>query len=102
MTSKAYGGILIGMSEYINFYDRKSEPLIGINTYSKEEQNWKGEGEWDTQIHYKNFYDIERKGINIVVICGGVVLEYETFKDRGLPDLYKHYEGFKNYGEPIF
>ena len=100
MTSKKYGGKLIGMSEYTCYYDRDNEPLIPIHTYSNREQNWKGEENWSIQIHYQNLYITEKQNIKAVIQCGGIILEYETFKDRGLPDVYTHYKNFKYYAEP--
>jgi hypothetical protein len=100
MTSKNYGGKLIGMSEYTYYYDREDEPLIRMNTYLNKEQNWKGEEDWDIQIHYENLYITEKQNIKASVQCGGIILEYETFKDRGLPNLYNHYNNFKYYAEP--
>ena len=56
MTSKQYGGKIIGMCEYTGFYDRKDEPLLQINTKSNLEQQWTGDDSWDIQIHYNNFH----------------------------------------------
>tara|TARA_B110000902_G_C14157421_1_gene531964 strand:- start:392 stop:850 length:459 start_codon:yes stop_codon:yes gene_type:complete len=100
MTSKKYGGKLIGMSEYTSYYDRYDEPLISIHTYSNIEQNWKGDEDWSIQIHYTNLYSTEKQNIGAVIQCSGVILKYETFKDKGLPDLYKHYKNFKYYAQP--
>ena len=102
MTSKPFGGKLIAMSEYTCYYDRDDEPLIPIHTYSNSEQGWKGEELWNMQIHYKNLYITEKQNIKAVIRCGGIILEYETFKDRGLPDLYNHYNMFKFYAEPKY
>jgi hypothetical protein len=100
MTSKPYGGKLIGMSEYTCYYDRDDEPLIPIHTYSNTEQNWKGDENWSIQIHYTNLYNTETQNIRAIIQCGGIILEYETFKDRGLPDLYTHYKNYKYYAKP--
>ena len=100
MTSKSYGGKLIGMSEYTCYYDKKDEPLIAINTYSNNDQNWKGDEDWDLQIHYTNLYITEKQNIKAVIQCAGIILRYETFKNKGLPDLYAHYKNFKYYAEP--
>ena len=99
MTSKKHGGKLIGMCEYTYYYDRKDEPLILMNTYLNKEQNWKGKEDWEIQIHYKNLYITEKQNIKASVQCGGIILEYETFKDRGLPNLYNHYNNLKYYAE---
>ena len=100
MTSKQYGGKLIGMAEYDYFYDRHDETLIQINTLLNEEQNWKGGEDWNIHIHYSNLYNTEKQNIIGCIQCGGVILEYETFKDKINGDLYKHYKNFKFYAEP--
>ena len=61
MTSKKYEGKVIGMSEYCEFYDRSDEPLIQINTYTNEEQNWKGDEKWDIQS-IKQSLGLKRNG----------------------------------------
>ena len=100
MTSKKYGGKLIGMSEYTYYYDRQDEPLISMNTFSNKEQNWEGDEDWDIQIHYENLYITEKQNIEASIQCGGIILEYETFKDKILDNLYEHYKNFKYYAEP--
>jgi hypothetical protein len=100
MTSKAYGGKIIAMAEYCGFYDRNDEPLLQINTKTNEEQGWKGDECWDIQIHYSNLYNTKKQNILACIQCGGIILEYETFKDRINSDLYEHYKNFKFYAEP--
>jgi len=100
MTSKKYGGKIIGMSEYRGFYDRVDEPLIQLHTKTNKKQNWKGDEEWDIQIHYCNLYITERQNITGCIQCGGVILEYDTFKDKITRDLYDDYNNFKHYAEP--
>tara|TARA_X000000368_G_scaffold273564_1_gene216920 strand:+ start:275 stop:745 length:471 start_codon:yes stop_codon:yes gene_type:complete len=100
MTSKKYGGKLIGVCEYTGYYDRDDERLIPMYTYSNNEQNWKGDADWDIQINYTNLYITEKQNLGAVIQCGGIILEYETFKDRGLPDLYNEWKNFKYYAEP--
>ena len=100
ITSKKYGGKIIGMSEYICYYDKDDEPLIPIHTYYNKEQNWLGDEKWSIQIQYKNLYNTEKQNIETIIQCAGIILEYETFKNKGLPDLYTHYKNFKFYAEP--
>ena len=100
LTSKPYGGKIIAMSEFTCFYDREDEPLIPIHTYSNREQNWKGDEKWDIQIHYTNLYITEKQNISAVIQCGGIIVEYETFRNKGLPDLYTHYKNYIFYAEP--
>ena len=100
MTSKLYGGKIIGMSEYNGFYDRQDEPLLQINTKTNEEQNWQGNENWDIQIHYSNLYITEKQDIVGCIQCGANILEYETFKCKINSDLYEHYKNYKIYSEP--
>lgn len=100
MTSKTFGGKIIGMAEYTDFYDRNDEPLIQINTMTNEQQNWKGNELWDIQIHYKNLYITEKQNITGCIQCGGNILEYKTFMDNINGDLYDHYKNFVYYAEP--
>ena len=105
MTSKNYGGKIIGMSEYTGFYDRNDEPLLQINTKTNEEQNWIGDALWDIQLHYCNLYYTEKQNIIRYIQCGGTILEYKTFKDKidgNDKDLYEHYKNFKFYALPQF
>jgi hypothetical protein len=100
ITSKQYGGKIIGMSEYCYFYDKLDEPLLQINTTTNEEQNWKGEDSWSIEIHYYNLYITEKQNIECCIQCSGNILKYETFKDKIPSNLYKHYENYKFYAEP--
>lgn len=100
ITSKSYGGKIIGMAEYTEFYDRNDEQLLQIHTKTNEEQNWIGDESWDIQINYKNLYITERQNITGCIQCAGNILQYDTFKDKINGDLYKHYNNFKYYAEP--
>jgi hypothetical protein len=100
LTSKEFGGRFIGMGEYSGFYDRINEPLFNINTKTNEEQGWKGAELWDIQIHYRNLYITEKQNITACIQCGGIILEYETFKHKIDSDLYEHYKNYKFYSEP--
>ena len=100
MTSKAYGGKLIAVSEYSGFYDRNDEPLFLINTKTNQEQCWRGDDLWDIQIHYSNLYITENQNITACIQCGSNILEYETFKNKISSDLYEHYKNYKFYAEP--
>lgn len=104
INSKPYGGIVVGMAEFVCMYDRQDEPIIKINTYTNEEQNWKGDGDWDIQIHYDNLYDTELQNIKICIQCASSILKYETFKkklemNKDFIDLDIHYNNYKYYAK---
>jgi len=100
MTSKSYGGKIIGIGEYCGFYDRNDEPLISINTKSNKEQNWKGEDLWDIQIEYCNVYNTEKQNITGCIQCSSSILNYKTWENKINGNLYTHYKNFKLYAEP--
>ena len=97
ITNKKHGSKIIGMCEYINFYDRQDEPLIKINTLTNEDQGWIGEDNWDLQLHYTNKYKLDKLNIIVCIQCGACILEYETFKDKIKDNLYDHYKNIKFY-----
>lgn len=100
LTSKPYGGNVIGIAEYTGFYDREDEPLIPIHTSTNEEQNWIGDDPWDIQIHYTNLYLTEKQNITACIQCGGIIMEYSKFQDNFNGDMRIHYANFKLYAEP--
>jgi hypothetical protein len=100
MTSKLYGGKLIGMCEYTGFYDRQDEPLIQVNILSNAEQGWIGNDDWDIQLQYKNLYNTEKQNIIACIQCSATILDYDTFKHKIEGDLDEHYINFKFYAEP--
>ena len=97
ITSKKYGGIAIGMAEFITFYDRDDEPLVPINTYSNIEQGWYGPDEWNIQINYKNLYNTEKQNIKICLQTPACVIEYITYKEKIEDDLVLHYNNYVFY-----
>jgi|TARA_B100000482_G_C12613865_1_gene300341 hypothetical protein len=99
ITSKPYGGKLIGMCEYTQYYDRNDEPCLSINTYTNAEQNWVGDDDWDIQIHYKKFYVTEKQNIEIIIQCAATIMNYQTFISKINIDLEYHYDNFKYYSE---
>jgi hypothetical protein len=108
VTAKPYGGVIIAMAEFVDFYDRTQEPLISIHTHTNEEMGWTGDKPWDVQIHYKNLYDIEWKQIPFVLAnCHGILEFRNGVKAQILakyPDLNPDalYTGFKTFCQPTF
>ena len=100
MTSKSFGGKMIGVAEFNGFYDRQEEPLIPVNTLSNEEQGWSGNSEWDIQIHYTNLYDTVNQDITACIPCGAIIMKYDTFREKVNGDLYEHYYNFRYYAVP--
>lgn len=99
LTSKKYGGSLIGMAKFIDYYDRKKEPLLNINTVSNKEQNWEGDEDWDIQIKYGNLYDIEDQRIKLCIQCSAIIMNYKKFETKLDIGLAKHYQNFLFYSK---
>lgn len=72
ITSKPYGGKIIGMSEYCHFYDKSDEPLLQINTKTNAEQNWEGDESWSIQMNYCNLYITEKQNIDCCIQCSSI------------------------------
>lgn len=100
-TSKEYGGQIIGMAEYTEFFDRQDEPLIKIRTITNIEQGWDNINESDLQIYYTNLYITERQNIKICIQNSATILKYDTFKSKIKDNLEEHYKNFIFYAEPI-
>ena len=100
-TSKPYGGEMVGMAEYVGYYDRQDEPILQIHTYSNEDMGWTGGKPWDIQIHYRNLYYTQKQHIKVCVACAATMMRYETFRERIEDDLYVHYRNYKFYAEPV-
>ena len=92
---------VIGMSEYTHSFDSKDEPLIQLNMVERENQNWDERVVNDIQIHYKNLYITEKQSIRIRK-CETEISIYDITRriNSNDIDLFKHYDGFKFYGEP--
>lgn len=102
LTSKDFGGKIIGMAEYVETYNRREEVLVTCSTFSNEEMGWEGgeEGKWYIQILYTNLYDTERQNICAVLPGQQKVYDYEDYVSKIEDNLYEHYKGFIFYGTP--
>lgn len=99
MTSKLFGGQLIGMAEYLEYHDRSEETIFHHNTLSNKEQGWIGEDDWDLQLRYCNLYDTRKQNLEVCIQCGGTLLEYNTFKKKLSINLEEHYKNYIFYAE---
>ena len=51
-------GQIVAVSTFIETTHRINGPLIDLS-FTNEELGWtKDEGEWDTEVHYKNLYNL--------------------------------------------
>lgn len=94
---------VIGMSKYTHSFDSKDEPLIPLNIVERETQNWDNRVENDIQLHYRDLYNTGKQNIIIDKYKDEISI-YDSQGRNSLNDidLFKHYDGFKFYGEPKF
>lgn len=108
VTAKPYGGVIIAMAEFVDFYDRAQEPLNSIHKKSNEEMGWTGDKPWDIQIHYKNLYDIEWKQIPFVIGISLGIMEFKAGVRTQILAKYPEmdpdhlFTGFKTFCQPTF
>ncbi len=95
LTSKPYGGKLIGMAEFARCSDRKDDPEFKGCLEANAEQGWAGNKEWDILIHYNDFHDVKEHNIGGCIQCVGNILPYETFKDKITKNLYEMHAQIK-------
>lgn len=95
LTNKNKGGI-IEVAEYKCYYDR-NEDLIGINTYTNNQQKWLGNKDWNIQIHYKTIMSVYNSKMNKVLLQGATnIFKYDEkiknkLKENFDIDLYYEY-----------
>lgn len=98
ITNKANGGKAIGVAEFTGeFYNRREENLVEINTLTNEEQGWNGDGAWDIQFHYKNLYMIDHANINVCLPGAWNITYYSSICDKindNLPSCFGNIKRF--------
>ena len=102
------GSRVIGMAEFVSCYDRRDEPLFNINTVTNEQQGWSGDGEWEIQIQFENFYETESGIKNIWIpemidigrqqLLVGIDGYKIQLPESLVNELSNHYQNFKYYG----
>ena len=83
------GGLLIGVATFVCTKKRECGPLISF-TLSDEELGWtEREGTWDTEVHYKDLYNIEEVGLIPGIKSPLVIRKYSEKCKLNLPDEYQ-------------
>lgn len=97
LTNKASGGKLVAVATFSMKKDRVLGPLIAL-TKTNEELGWTlTEGEWDTEIHYRDLYDIS--GCNMTPDIKGQtsIRQYKSEKCLvRLPEEYPYIMKYSN------
>lgn len=90
-------GKILGVATFVSINPRELGPLIQV-TRTNEELGWtKTKGNWDTEVHYKDLYDLEK--CNIVTKKQGMsgILRFNLEKcGVNLPEEYPYIVKYSN------
>ena len=83
-------GRIIGVSTFVSMNIRETGPLIAV-TPTNEELGWtKKDGDWDTEIHYKNLYHLSEFNLLSKIKSPLVIRQYSEKCKIDLPNEYKY------------
>ena len=89
VTSKSRGQI-IAVATFTGTKERILGPLIEL-TYTNEELGWdKTEGDWDTEVHYKDLYNLTSCNMFSEIKSPGTIREYSEKCKVDLLTEYPH------------
>ena len=79
-------GKIIACAELVKFAERILGPLIAI-TRTNEELGWtKTDGDWDTEVHYKNLYNLSECDLITEIKGACVIRKYNSNCKVNLPE----------------
>ena len=81
-------GLIIAVSTFTHIKERELGPLIAV-TQTNEELGWtKQKGEWDTELHYKDLYDVSMLGYVSDIKGTSTIRMYNEKCKVNLPEEY--------------
>ena len=85
------GGKILGVATFVSMNPRELGPLINF-TPTNEDYGWtKTSGTWDTEVHYKDLYDVEKCNMITKKQCQSGILRFYLDKcGINLPEEYPH------------
>jgi len=101
ITSKEYGGKIVGFATFVGYHDKRTEPLVSINTYTNKELGWSETDEWPIQIQYEQLYLTEDLNLKAIIKNINAMIHYDTARlKNNIPDLEFHYRNIMFYMKP--
>lgn len=89
-------GLIVAMAIYVNHKKRELGPLIAL-TKTNEELGWtETDGNWDTEIHYKNLYNLTECGLLTEIKSPRVI---RTYNEKCKIDLPQEYANIVRYSK---
>jgi len=85
------GGKVVGVATFVRHCPREIGPLIAV-TFTNEELGWtESSGEWDTEIHYTQLYDVSECELYTNIKSPLVGRKYNPLKCTiNLPETYRN------------
>ena len=81
--------------------DKRTEPLVSINTYTNKELGWSETDEWPIQIQYEQLYITEDLNLIAIIKNPCSMIDYDTARHKNnIPDLEFHYRNLMFYTTP--
>jgi hypothetical protein len=91
------GGRAIGVATFVRFCRRELGPLISV-TPTDEDLGWtKSKGEWDTEVHYTDLYDVS--GCDILTHIKSPLVGRKFNPEKCAVDLLREYENIVKYSK---
>lgn len=82
------GGLLVAVATYVKVEKRVLGPILNL-TLSNEDLGWtKTNGDWDTEIHYKDLYNISQCSLNAGIKSPLTIRRYNAKCKVDLPKEY--------------
>ena len=90
-------GQIVAMATFTETRDRIIGPIIDL-TLTNKELGWdKTDGEWDTEVHYKDLYDLTKSKLHTEIKSPLTIREYNREKCKvDLPEEYPRIVRYSN------
>lgn len=87
--TKESRGQIVAVATYTNTNYRINGPLFNI-TDTNEELGWEGEGNWNTEVHYKDLYNLTECNLKSEIKGNGAIRRYNANCKVNLVTEYQH------------
>ena len=83
-------GKLVAVATFVRLQKRELSPLVNL-TYTNEELGWTdSDGNWDTEIHYRDLYNLTECDLFSEIKGGATIRVYNEKCKVNLPEEYPH------------
>jgi hypothetical protein len=83
-------GQIVAVATFVETKERVLGPLIALSHTNKELGWTETEGEWDTEVHYKDLYNLTHCNLISEITGSAVIRRYNTNCKINLPEEYPY------------